>query len=540
MKIPLLAGRFFNDQDKEADTMPMIINETLAKLYWPHSDPIGAYVRLFAWKEKRFQIVGVVGDTRNLGISVAPGAELYLSYKELPPQDMTWAVRSPLDQATLTRQLRAAVAGVDPEQPIFDVRPMEEVVQRSMSRNRLQTLMVGFFAIAALLLAILGVYGVVAYAVRQRITEMATRMAVGAAPRDLLKLVLGDGLKMAGIGVALGVVVVLVCARLLETSDLHVQVASASPFVMATVLIGGCTLLACWFPAWRATNLSPMVAIHSDVHTPFRSERLSYRVLTERISELVSQPAQPSDQGTELLASIAEASRHAESFGEAVRGALEAVREHVEASRVYLFLKEADGRYRLRWTAGTDGTPEHCLPAESIFIGRLRTYSSALPISGEELSALRIWAEEHAPQHLDEIGTLERLEARVAVPLLLKSEITGVLLLAPPRHGDEYSWTQRKAVRSAAAQLALMIENGRLAERVVEQERLRRELMLAAEVQKRLFPERLPETASLQLAGSACRRAEWAAFTTTFSTWATGRSASRWPMSRAKASRRRC
>ncbi|MBV8729015.1 MAG: SpoIIE family protein phosphatase [Acidobacteriia bacterium] len=501
MKIPLLAGRFFTDQDKQADTMPMIINETLAKLYWPHSDPIGAYVHILAWQEKRFQIVGVVGDTRNYGPAQRPHPEFYLSYREVEPQQMTWAVRSGLDQGTLARELREAVRSVDPEQPIFDLEPMQDVIETSMTRNRLQTLMVGFFAVSALLLAVLGVYGVVSYAVRQRITEMGTRMALGAAPRDLLKLVLADGMKMAGIGFAFGIIGVLACARLLAASELHVEVTSASPFLIAAVLIGACTLLACWFPAWRATNLSPMVAIHSDVHTPWRHDRLSYRVLTDRISEFVSQPAPPREEGADLLASIAEASRHAESFQQALGAALDAVRRHVSASQLYLFLKQPDARYRLQWMAGVEAVPEESLPANSILVGRLRSYSSALPISRDEIAAVRNWAEEHAPHHLDEIGTLDRLEARMAVPLLTKFEITGVLLFGPGTARGEYTWAQRKALRSGAAQLALILENGRLAERVIEQERLRRELMLAAEVQKRLFPETLPETAGLQLSG---------------------------------------
>jgi putative ABC transport system permease protein len=503
MKIPLLAGRFFTELDKEAGTMPMIINETLAKLYWPHSDPIGAYVRLFAWKDKRFQIVGVVGDTRNYGVAEHTHPEFYLSYRELQPQQMTWAVRSQLDETTLSRELRETVQRIDPEQPIFDIRSMQDVVESSMSRNRLQTLMVGFFAVSALLLAVLGVYGVVAYAVRQRITEMGTRMAVGAAPRDLLKLVLGDGLKMAGIGIGLGVVVVLICVRLLTSTDLHVEIESAWPFVSATVLIAAFTLLACWFPAWRATNLSPMVAIHSDVHAAWNRPRLSYRILTERISDLVTQPAPQSTEGAELLAAIGEASRRAGSFSEALAGALEAVREYMKASRVYLFIRKApDQPYRLAVTApGGDGQLDRSLPADSMLVRRLRSYSTALPISSADLKTLRSWAADHAPQDLGEIDTLDEFEARLAVPLLSQSEISGVLLLGPPAARKEYSWAERRHLRSAAAQLALMIENGRLTERVVEQERLRRELMLAAEVQKRLFPERLPETASIQLAG---------------------------------------
>jgi putative ABC transport system permease protein len=503
MKIPLLAGRFFNESDKQGDVMPMIINETLAKLYWAHRDPIGAFVRIFAWADKRFQIIGVVGDTRNVGIGAEPHPEFYLSYREREPQQMTWAVRSPLDPAALGGELRRAVERVDSEQPIFDVRPMQDVVESSMSRQRLQTLMIAFFAGSALLLAILGVYGVVAYAVRQRFTEMGTRMAMGAAPRDLLKLVLGDGVKMAALGMGIGLVAVLVCARLLATSDLHVEVASASPFVLATVLIGGCTLIACWFPAWRATNLSPMVAIHSDVHTPWNRQRLSYRVLTERISELVSQPAQPVVKGAELSAAIAEASRRAESFSEALAAALEAIRKHMNASSVYLFLRKApDQSYRLTAAAGNDSAqPEFSLPSNSRLVQRLRSYSSALPLSSADLNALRGWAAEHAPADLVEIDTLSELGARLSVPLASKDEIGGVLLLGPPIGREEYTWAERTQLRSAAAQLALMVENGRLTERIVEQERLRRELMLAAEVQRRLFPERLPETASIQLAG---------------------------------------
>jgi putative ABC transport system permease protein len=503
MKIPLLAGRFFNEFDKEAPTMPMMINETLAKLYWPHGDPIGAFVRLFAWKGKRFQIVGVVGDTPNTGIADPPRPEFYLSYRELEPEQMTWAIRSPLDETTLTRELREAVQRVDPEQPIFDVRPMQDVIEGSMARHRLQTLMVGFFAISALFLAILGVYGVVAYAVRQRITEMGTRMAVGATPRDLLKLVLNDGLKMAGIGVGVGLLVVLLCARLLTSTDLHVRVGSAWPFVMATLLIAASTIVACWFPAWRATNLPPMVAIHSDVHARSNRQRLSYRVLTERISEFISQPAQPQAEGAELLAAIGEASRRAESFSDALAGALEAVRGHINALSVYLFVKKApDQPYRLTAAAGSaHAEQDRSLPATSLLVRRLRTYSSALPISRQDLAAIRSWASTHAPEDMAEIDTLETLETRLAVPLLSKSDIGGVLLLGPAIGGEEYSWRKRLELRSAAAQVALMLENGRLTERVVEQERLRRDLMLAAEVQKRLFPERLPQSQSIQLAG---------------------------------------
>jgi putative ABC transport system permease protein len=503
MKIPLLEGRFFNESDKQAAVMPMLINETLARLYWPHGDPVGAFVHLFGWEDARFQVVGVVGDVHNADLASPPLPEFYLSYRELPPENMAWAVRSPLDMATLTRELRAAVQRVDPEQPISDVRSMEEILERSVSRQRLQSLVVTFFAVSALLLAILGVYGVVAYAVRQRITEMGTRMAVGAAPRDVLRLVLGDGLKMAWMGVGIGLVVMLALARLLGTSDLRLRITSAWPFVIASVLIAGCTIVASWWPAWRATNLSPMVAIRSDIHTTRQRGGLTYRVLTERISEIVTQGPEPAEERVDLLAAISEASRHAESFSQVLALALERVRERMNAAAVYLFVSPtADQPFRMKWTAA-DSAPEQnfLLPANGLVVGRLRNYSSALPLSREELRSVRRWAEEHAPVHVTEIQVLEALEIRVAVPLLSESGITGLLLLGPAIGRTEYVTAERRALRAAAAQLALMIENGRLTERIVEQERLRRELMLAAEVQRRLLPERSPETRSIRLAG---------------------------------------
>lgn len=504
MKIPLLAGRFFNDADKEADLMPMLINETLAKLYWPRSDPVGAFVRLpISWTDKRFQVIGVVGDVRNQSLAAPTRPEFYFSYRELPPELMTWAIRSPLDSAALARALQAAVQRVDPEQPLFDVRPMQQIIERSLSRQRLQSLMVVFFAISALLLAILGVYGVVAYAVRQRITEIGTRMAIGAAPRDVLRLVLGDGLKMALIGIGIGLIVVFVFAHLLATSELHVEIASASPFLIAIVLIAGCTLIACWFPAWRATTLSPMVAIHSDVHAGAIRQRLTYRVLTERISELVSHSPASSDVQIQLLGAIVDASHQFESFSEAIAVAVEDLRKQMKASVTYLFTRSApDQPFRLTSATPESTQPQNLsLPPNGLLIRRLRKYSSALPISSEDLSSLRRWAADHAPGHLAEIEVLEKLEVRLAVPLLSKSDISGVLFLGPRLERSAYSIPERKALRTAAAQLALMIENGRLTERIVEQERLRRELMLAAEVQKRLFPEHAPENANIQLAG---------------------------------------
>jgi len=499
MRIPLLAGRFLTEADKIGDVVPMVINQTLAKLYWPNSNPLGAYVRILSW-DKRFQIVGIVGDTRNAGLYREVRPEFYLSYRAVTPSDMTWAVRSPLPKAALTDELRRAVQSIDPDQPIFDVSTMPELIRNSLSRQRLQSLMIAFFAASALLLALLGLYGVIAYSVRQRITEMGTRMAMGAAPRDLWRLVIGDGIRMAAIGIGLGLVIVLGCARLLATSDLHVHFSGPFPFFGAIVLVAACTLLACWFPAWRAGTLSPMVAVRSDLH--LNRVRFNYRLLTERISKVIRHAPEAPNPAGELLAAISETSRRAESFPQAIEAALQVLRERVQACAAYLFTRKLpDQPFRLSAAAAQTSPREAILPANALLLNRLRNYSSALPVSACELTGIRNWAAEFAPEHVSELDTLAALNARLAVPVLSKTEMIGILLLGEPNARSAYSAEECRAVRTAAAQLALMLENSRLTDRIVEQERLRRELLLAAEVQKRLFPEKFPETASIQLAG---------------------------------------
>jgi phosphoserine phosphatase RsbU/P len=141
------------------------------------------------------------------------------------------------------------------------------------------------------------------------------------------------------------------------------------------------------------------------------------------------------------------------------------------------------------------------LPVDALLLNRVRNYSSALPIEAEDLSVAHLWASEHAPHRLPEIATLQNLNVRLAVPILAKSDIIGLLLLGTPLGREEFSSNERRAVRAAASQLALLIENAHLTQRIVEQERLRRELELASEVQKRLFPQHSPETAAIQVIG---------------------------------------
>ena len=494
LRIPLLAGRNLNDSDTDGEVVSLVINQALAREEWPHENPIGSYVWLLSYDKQRFQVVGVVGDVRNFGLKEPTHPEFYFSYRAFPSATMQWAIRSNLDKATLTGELRRAVESIDPEQTIYSVETMREAINDSLSTERLQSVLLGFFAFAALVLSVIGVYGVVSYTVRQRTTEMGTRMALGADSRSVLNLVMGDGLRMSLLGTGVGALALLALARALASTEFHVQIVDAWPFLFGGVVIGSLTLFASWFPAWRAAGLPPMVAIRNDLCSAWQESKLHYRQLLERVTTDV--PAQ--DMGTEqaaLLANMVAAGREAESFPQAIAAALDTLREALGAEKAVLLAQLAnDQPYRATHDALLS------IPPEAFLVRRLKRLSSPLPLSAAELDAWEHWARENSPERLAEIGTLRTIGATLAVAVTSKTEIIGVLLLGQTPKGS-YSSEALRGLAPAAAQLGLMLENGRLTGRIVEQERLRRELLLATEVQKRLLPQAWPRTTSIQLAG---------------------------------------
>ncbi len=506
MEIPVIEGRVFNARDVHQNApapMALVINQTLARLFWPGGHAVGAHVTVSQDEKTRFQIIGVVGDVRNAGLSQPVRPEIYISYLETPSNHMTWAVRSRLDPATLTRELRAAIFQVDPDQPVYNVQTMSQVVETSIGRERLQSILISFFAVAALLLSMLGVYGVVSYSVRQRTTEIGTRMALGATTQNLMSLVLNDGLKMAGIGIGAGLALVLVLARLLSESALHVQLDDVKPFVFTTALVAGLTALACFFPAWRATLVSPMIAIRNEPGVLWQRTRFGLLRVAEQFSGLISRAdEQAATSEADLLAEIADVSRQAASFAEATRSALDCIRRRINAESLALFVQRDVGQpYRCHGVTPDACVDDWMLPPDALIVGRLRHYSGAMPVGAGDVDASARWAAESAPQHLPEIAILREVAPVLAVRVAVKKEISGILFVGRPVGRASYSPLEKRLLRGVSAQFAMMIENSRLTNRIVEQERLRREIMLAGEVQQRLFPERPMTTANLELAG---------------------------------------
>jgi putative ABC transport system permease protein len=263
MGIPLLRGRNFSDADDETAPDVALVNSTLAHRFWNDGDPIG---KRFLWghpgkDEKWITIVGVVADTKLYGLDNPARLEVYSPYRQRPSADMNLLVRSAVDSASLTSAIRAAVASIDKDQPIFDVHTMQQSVDDSISTRRLTLVLLGIFSALALILAAIGIYGVMAYTVALRTQEIGIRMALGAQQKDVLRLVLGQGARIALFGVAIGLAAAAALARLL--SSLLFSVSSSDPVTFAgvAVLLVAVALLACYIPARRAMRVDPIIAL---------------------------------------------------------------------------------------------------------------------------------------------------------------------------------------------------------------------------------------------------------------------------------------
>ncbi len=488
MHIPLLEGRFLNERDTSENPALAVIDQAAATYYWPNRSPIGAYGHFGGPTGDRFQVVGVVGNVRNDGLGNATVPEIYLSNAIYVVSRMHFVVRSPLSEKTLLPEVRRAVQSVNPAQPIHDVAMMSDVVTDSLSLQRVSSFMTGFFALAALLMATLGVYGIVAYSVRQRTVEIGTRMALGAVGRDVFALVIGSGAKMAGWGIAAGGVAVVVATWLL-VRDFGIHDVGTTSFTYSVAIVAAVTLLACFFPAWRATLLSPMVAIRNEPGSMWQTAQRSFR---SGISFLVSHGNAEERPDGILLAEFIDAARNAESFSEALHIALAGLCENIGCESAMLLEKGPGEEYRCAAVIPKSANTL-VLPANGFLLNRLQFYPAPLPLAPGDFESWLHWAAERNPRHLAELQALRDTEARLAIALRAKKDIPGILLLGPPLKGSEYSAVQKRVLRSCAEQFALMMENARLTDRIIEQEKLRRDVALAAEVQRRLLPEKFPE-----------------------------------------------
>jgi putative ABC transport system permease protein len=260
MRIPLLRGRTFTERDIADAQRVVIINQTVADRYFPHQDPIGKILRN-SREMIPMQIVGVVADVRFSSLSTPKFEEMYLPYQQAPWMAMTIVVRSSSAQQPLVSAVREKITELDPDLPLTDIRPMEKVVSVSVAQPRLLTGLVGVFAGIALLLAAVGIYGVMAYSVAQRSHEMGLRMALGAVPGDIFRLVVGQGLRLVLVGIGIGFLASLGLTRLLSTLLYGTSANDPVTFAAVALVLLAVALAACYIPARRATRVDPLVAL---------------------------------------------------------------------------------------------------------------------------------------------------------------------------------------------------------------------------------------------------------------------------------------
>jgi putative ABC transport system permease protein len=271
MGIPLKEGRNFASYDGPDAQGVVLINEALAHEYWPNDNPVGQQIRLnFPATRTPFQpvpregwltIVGVIGDVHDWEWGDEKVAQLYLPYPQNASRIMRLAVRSDGDPSQLTSAIRHAIEAVDPNEPVTEVSSMDEFLATALSQRRLSMLLLGIFAGVATLLAAVGIYGVMAYAVSQRSHEIGIRMALGAESGDVLRMVVGDGMRLAGIGLVLGIAGSFIAVRYMESQLYGVKATDPLTFVGVATGLAIVAFAACYFPARRATRVDPLVAL---------------------------------------------------------------------------------------------------------------------------------------------------------------------------------------------------------------------------------------------------------------------------------------
>jgi putative ABC transport system permease protein len=258
--VPLRQGRFFDHRDASNVPRVVIVNQTAAQRLWPQDNAIGKRVRLQGW-EGFAEVVGVVGDIKHNGLSAPPSMDAYLPYGQSPWSYLTLALRTSIDQAAVLSAVRAEVRALDADMPVFGVRPFQQVLDETLGERRLTLLTRGLFAGLSVVLAAVGLYGVMAFMVAQRTREIGVRLALGARRTDILRMVVGQGAQLALIGVLLGLTGGLALARFLTSLLFGISANDPGTFAGVAALLLAVALVACWVPARRAARIDPMVAL---------------------------------------------------------------------------------------------------------------------------------------------------------------------------------------------------------------------------------------------------------------------------------------
>ena len=263
MRAPLVRGRFFDERDKKGEPETVIVNEALAERFWPQQDPLGKRLQMTrrgVWHT----VVGVIRDSKQFHTEKEPPISAYFSFEQFLARNTHLVIRTASDPVAMIPTIVKEIQAVDSEIPAFDVATMEQRMSDFLARRRFAMVLLAVFAAIAVLLAAVGIYGVISYSVTQRTNEIGIRVALGASSRDVLSLILRQGMTLALIGATLGLIAAFVLTRFLSAMLFGVNATDPLTFVGVAVLLIAVALLACWIPARRATKVDPLIALRCE------------------------------------------------------------------------------------------------------------------------------------------------------------------------------------------------------------------------------------------------------------------------------------
>jgi putative ABC transport system permease protein len=264
MEIRLRRGRTLTEADVDGGPRVAVIDEAMARQFFPNEDPIGKRIVIY-WRDRiAREIVGVVGNVRQASLDKDTGPHMYIPYYQTPLNYATLLVRTNADPLKLASAVKSQVLAVDRDQPVYAVQTMERIIDDSVAERRFQMLLLGIFAGAALALAGVGIYGVISYAVTERTREIGIRLALGAQAGDVLRLIIGQGIKLISIGVAIGLLASFGLTRLMKNLLYDVTATDPTTFLLIPLLLAVVALLACYIPARRATKVDPLLALRHE------------------------------------------------------------------------------------------------------------------------------------------------------------------------------------------------------------------------------------------------------------------------------------
>ena len=268
LEIPIVRGRGLTEEDNETAPRVIVINEAMARRYWPNEDPVGKRMAIgessrdTSWRT----IVGIAGSVRHASLTEDPVPCAFIDYRQDVESwsRMAFVMKTKTDPASLTSAVRSSLVGIDPQQPVYAIEPLEKLVEGSVAPRRFVMSLIGSLAFVALVLALVGIYSVISFSVNERTREIGIRMALGAKRGDVLRMVLGQGMRVSAIGIVAGLGIAFAVTRLLRTLLFEVSTTDPKTFGLVVALLTLVALLACYLPARRATKVNPLVALRSE------------------------------------------------------------------------------------------------------------------------------------------------------------------------------------------------------------------------------------------------------------------------------------